>query len=71
MVYAIIDQTKGDWFEDIFATEKEAIDRADYSWHIMSAHDKKRRIAFYVASCEVNEDGEIDWDSVNAIKEYK
>lgn len=71
MKYAVIDQTTGDWFENVFDTEKAAINQANYEWHIMSTHDKKRRTAYYVASCETDEDGCIDWDSVKPIKTYK
>lgn len=71
MKYAVIDQTCGDWFETIFDTEIEAIDRADYEWHIMAKADKSRRESYYVASCEVDGDGCIDWDTVCVIKGYK
>ena len=70
MKYAIIDQTTGDWFESVFDSKDEAISRADYEWAIMSQHDKKRRTAFFVASCKVDEDGFVDYDSIDPIKEY-
>lgn len=71
MKYAIIDQTRGDWFETIFNTEAEAIATADYEWGVMAKSDKNRREAYFVASCEVDEYGCIDWDTVEPIKEYK
>lgn len=71
MKYAIIDQTKGDWFEDVFNTEADAIARADYEWGIMAKSDKERREGYYVASCEVDEDGCVDYDTVQPIKVYK
>lgn len=70
MKFAVIDQTQGDWFETIFDAESKAIDHADYEWKIMAESDKKRRESYYVASCEVDEDGCIDWDTVYVIKEY-
>lgn len=71
MKYAIIDQTTGDWFENVFETEEAAISRADYEWGIMSQSDKIRRTSYYVASCEVDDDDCIDWNTVQPIKEYK
>lgn len=70
MKYAVIDQTKADWFETIFDTEIEAISHADYEWSIMSKSDKDRRVSYYVVSCHVDDDDCIDWDTVNIIKEY-
>lgn len=70
MKYAVIDQTKIDWFEDVFDTEKEAIAHADYMWSIMAEYDKKRIEGFFVASCELNEDGTVDYDSLKDIKVY-
>ena len=70
MKYAVIDQTKSDWFEDVFDTEKQAIAHADYMWRIMAKYDKKRIEAFFVASCELNEYGIVDYDSLKDIKVY-
>ena len=71
MKYAVIDQTNGDWFESIFDTEENAVAHADHEWHNMTKHDKARRDSYYVAACEVDEDGCIDFDTVNVIKEYR
>ncbi|MBQ9839014.1 MAG: hypothetical protein IJO56_05960 [Oscillospiraceae bacterium] len=70
-VYAVIDQTKGDWFEDIFSSEKEAIDYADYEWGIMTESDKAYRIAYFIAVGEVDEDGAFDQNTCDVLKEYK
>lgn len=70
MKYAVIDITRGDSFEEIFDTADEAVAQADYEWRIMSSRDKDRREAFYVASCEVDEDGCIDYNTVNLIQNY-
>ena len=70
MKYAVIDQTKGDWFEEVFDTEAEAVSRADYEWHNMTDRDKSRRIEFYVASCSVDEYGCVNYDTIQLIKEY-
>ena len=67
MKYAVIDQTKSDWFEDVFDTEKEAIAHADYMWRIMAEYDKKRIEEFFVASCELNEDGTVDVSDITAL----
>ena len=70
MKYAIIDQTTGDWFESVFDREEDAISQADYEWAIMSKHEKKRITAFFVASCELDEDGAVDYETIEPIKEY-
>lgn len=70
MKYAIIDQTKGDWFDELFENEKAAISKADYEWINMTQHDRSRREAYFVAACEVDEEGCIIWDSVRSVKEY-
>ena len=69
--FAVIDQTAHDWFETIFDTEAEAINEADYLWGAMTDYDKKRRESFFVASCDLDEDGCIDWDTIKEIKVYK
>ena len=71
MKYAIIDQTKGDWFESIFDTPEDAIREADHYWAHLAKNYKNNRIAYFVASCELDEDDCIDWDTVNPIKNYK
>ena len=71
MKYAVIDQTNGDWFEDVFDSESAAISRADYEWGIMASSDKAKRESYYVASCELTEDGCVDFDTIDVIKEYK
>ena len=71
MKYAVIDQTSGDWFEDIFDTEARAIAWADYEWGIMAKSDKARRTAYFIASCELDEEGSVDYNTLEVIKEYK
>lgn len=71
MKYAVIDQTIGDCFEDIFDTEAKAISWADYEWGIMAKSDKAKRTAYFVASCELDEDGAVDFDTLDVIEEYK
>ena len=71
MKYAVIDQTSGDWFEDVFDSEEKAIARADYEWGIMTNSDKAKRVEYYVASCDLTEDGCVDFDTVAVIKVYK
>lgn len=68
--YAVIDMTNGDWFEAIFDTQEEALNRAEYEWHIMAKADKARREAFFVAAGEVDEDGCFDLNTADVIKEY-
>ena len=72
--YAVITETIGDCFDEVFNTEEEAIDRADYEWHSKTYWDKKRTTRFYVASCEVHDDDEdyIDWNlGLDIVKTYK
>lgn len=70
MKYAIIDQTATDWFEEVFDSEKEAVESADTEWKRMSEHDKNRREAFFVASCEV-EDGGVLFETLEMVRRYK
>lgn len=71
MKYAVIDQTTHDWFTDLYDTQEAAINAADYEWGVMTEYDKKRRESYFVASCELDEDDCIDWDTVKEIKVYK
>lgn len=74
MIYAVIDDclTKAASVWDTkFQTKDEAIQYADTEWKCLTEHDKNRRDAYYVATCELDEDGEIDWETIDPIKEYK
>lgn len=67
--FAVCDFTTGDWFEEYFTTEEEALDYADYYWHHMSDHDRKRREDFFVAVGHINSDEVFEIDQ--EIKRYK
>ncbi len=72
--YVIIDDCttrRASIYDKTFLTEQEAIQEADAEWKALSDHDKADRDAYYVATCQIDEDGLIDWDSVETIKEYK
>ena len=74
MAYVLIDDCttkRASVFEQIFKTEKEAIEFANAEWEVMPEHNKKVRDAYYVASCTLDEDGELDWESIEPIKEFK
>lgn len=74
MAYVIIDDCtnkRASTFEQFFKTEQEAIEYAKAEWALLTDHDKYERDAYYVASCTLDEDGEIDWESIEPIKEFK
>lgn len=56
-------------YEELFETKEEALEAAENYWNRMSSHDKKTCDEFYVAECEVDEDGCID--VIESIKYYK
>ena len=74
MTYVIIDDClsrKAAIFDLRFDTKKEALQTAETEWKSFTERDKNSRDAYYVATCTLDEDGDIDWDSINPIVEYK
>ena len=74
MAYVLIDDCtskKASIFDKVFKTEKEAIEMARAEWALLTDHDKYERDAYYVASCTLDDDGELDWESIEPIKEFK
>lgn len=74
MKYVVVDDCitrRATIYEEVFSTEQEAILYAETEWSRLTDHDKADRDAFYVATCEIEDDGEIDWGKVDSIKEYK
>lgn len=74
MKYVVIDDCttkRASIFDETFQTEQEALQYAESEWSRLTDHDKNDRDAFYVATCSLGEDGEVDWDSIDPIKEYK
>lgn len=69
--FAVIDETTGDWFESVFDTEQEALQAGEYQWSHITPHDRKRRLDFYIAECEVDEDGCVVLDTTRIIKKYR
>ena len=70
--YAVIDMLPGDWFETIFDTKKEALEYAESSWSGLTAYDQKRREEYYVCRCSLDEDGCVDFDTIDEIvKQHK
>ena len=74
MTYVIIDDCTSKaatvW-DTKFQTKEEAMQEAEAEWGALTDHDKGERDAYYVAACTLNEDGEIDWDTVETIKTFK
>lgn len=71
--FAIIDdctKARASVYEEVFETKNEAIQKAQAEWEALTEHDKAERDAYYVASCDIDEDGCIDWDSVDPIIEF-
>lgn len=74
MRYVLIDDCtseKSAMYEDLFDSKEDAIRQAEAEWNALSDHDKNIRDAYYVASCTLDADGGLDWDSIEPIKEYK
>lgn len=71
MKYAVYTMTAGDWFEELFDTERDAIIHADNQFEIQGYARDRRVTAYFVARGEVDEDGAFDLDSADIIKEYK
>ena len=74
MRYVLIDDCtskRASIFDQIFYTEQEAVEAAKAEWESLTTHDKEERDAYYVGTCIIDEDGEVDWDSIDPIIEYK
>ena len=74
MRYVLIDDCtskRASIFDQIFNTEQEAVEFAKAEWQAIADHNKAERDAYYVASCTLDEDGEIDWESIEPIVEFK
>jgi len=59
MVYVLIDMVGGDMFTEEFNDRAAALIAAKNTWEGLTAHDKKRREAFYVLE-SVNPDEEAE-----------
>ena len=69
--YAIIDSLKdGDWFEDLYLSETDAIKAADAEWTNMTNFDQHRRSAYYVAEVEIDTNDTITAE-IRIVKTYK
>ena len=68
--FAVIATFHGDMFEYLFDAKDEALEQAERDWDRLTTYDKNLHTEFAVCSCET-EDGIIDWDTVNIIKDYK
>lgn len=71
--YIVVDDAitkKGDMSINTYDSKEEAIERAEYLLAHMTKHDKNNRDAFYVGICELDEEGEVDLNSIDSIKEY-
>ena len=69
--YAIVDSlADGDWFENIYSNEVEAISTADAEWSRMTDFDKNRRSAYYVAEVEIDKDDVVTRE-IRVVKTYK
>ena len=71
--YIIVDDTtsKRSTMETyVFDSEKEAIEKAEQLISYLTKKEIEETDEFYVGIGEVNEDGEVDFDSIDAIKVY-
>ena len=74
MTYVLIDDCTSkaaSVWDTKFQTRDEALKHAEAEWKALTDHDKARRDAYYVATCLLDEDGEVDWETVDPIKEFK
>lgn len=74
MKYIVIDDCttkRASVYEELFDSEQSAAQYAESEWGRLTVHDKNDRDAFYLAACSLDDDGGIDWDSIEPIKEYK
>ena len=61
----------GDWFQDFFAASEDALAYAEYKWGLLTAHEKRNTVAYYVANIEVSGDeDDLDYEVCDIIKEY-
>ena len=71
--YIIVDDTtsKRSTMETyVFDSEKEAIEKAEQIMSYLTKKEIEETDEFYVGIGEVNEDGEVDFDSIDAIRVY-
>lgn len=65
--YAIL-YDKGDLFQTMFKTKKEAIQEAKWEWEKHLTKEEKRKCNYYaVVKGELNEYGYIDFDTVTEV----
>ena len=69
--YAVIDWKNGDRFEDIFDTEQEALNAAEYQWNHLTEKEHQDREFFAVMRGDLDEDGCFDLDTALLVKSYK
>lgn len=58
--FALVDQTKGDGFCEIFFSKDTALNAAEYGWDHLSEFDRNRRTEYLVLEFEENEEDEYD-----------
>lgn len=70
--YVVIDMLKdGDWFENVFDTEEQAVRQADKEWNHLTAFDKHRRLTFAVMVGELDKCECLDFNTAEVVKSYK
>jgi hypothetical protein len=61
----------GDWFQEFFESEKDALAWADYRWSLLTAFEKTRIEAFFVASItHTGDDDDPDYEVGAVVREY-
>lgn len=53
------------------ATQEEAVNIATARWEKLSFLDRRRRDAYFLCRAEVDEDGVVDFDTLEEIKAFK
>lgn len=70
-MYALVDRREsGDMFESIFKDLEVALKKSEEDWSHLTNSEKKKVAEFYLCECEVDEDGCIDFETVEVIKDW-
>lgn len=69
--YAVISCKGRDEFVDVYDDREEALLRGEMEWNHLCKWDKKHYEYFYVAECELDEEGSVIYESIDVIRTFK
>ena len=70
MKYIVVQESRGDEFDNEFDTLQEAIEAADYEYHHMTELEKKKCKYFYILESANPDPDAADHFDGNPVKEY-